>query len=125
MEERADGQFKQRHCSDAPTCEGQGRTVARPIDAPPDVKGFNEATSVDFMPIPDLDKNMRAVLEILDVASDFTVAIYTRALDRDRQLTCRKRHLKSDGPPWLGHRGWSSRARTRPSWASSKRCITT
>ena len=32
---------------------------------------------MDFMIIPDLDKNMHVALAIVDVASDFTVAIYT------------------------------------------------
>ena len=31
---------------------------------------------MDFMFIPDLDKNMHVVLVIVDIASDFTVAIY-------------------------------------------------
>eukprot|EP00959_Pyramimonas_sp_CCMP1952_P085257 1782691-Pyramimonas_sp.AAC.1 len=58
------------------TCEEQARTAARPTAAQPKVKDFNEAISMDFMIMPDLDKNVHVVLVIVDVASDFTVAIY-------------------------------------------------
>eukprot|EP00959_Pyramimonas_sp_CCMP1952_P152435 3189426-Pyramimonas_sp.AAC.1 len=56
-------------------CEEQARAAARPTAAQPKVRDFNGATGMDFMIIPDVDKNMHVVLVIVDIALGFTVAI--------------------------------------------------
>eukprot|EP00959_Pyramimonas_sp_CCMP1952_P332027 6952338-Pyramimonas_sp.AAC.1 len=60
---------------------------------------------MDFMIIPDLDKNMNVVLVIVDVASDFAAAIYTRPGSRPTAELAKKAFelgwLAWAGPPHI------------------------
>ena len=60
------------------SCEAHARHASRPVAARPRYKEFNEAITMDFMIIPDLDRNNHTVLVTTDLAADFTTAVYVR-----------------------------------------------
>ena len=54
-------------------CESTGRHANKPVAAMPKYRYFNEAITMDFMVMPDLEKNNHCILVIVDMATDFTV----------------------------------------------------
>ena len=84
-------------------CESEARHASRPVAAMPRYKEFNEAITMDFMIVMDLVKNMHVILVIVDMASDFTVAVYVCPGSRPTAGLARKSFelgwLISAGPP--------------------------
>ena len=71
-------------------CEANARHAPRPAVATPRYQHFSDATTMDCMIIPDVNKSHHCVLVIVDVASDFTVAKYVCEGSRPRTEAARE-----------------------------------
>ena len=88
------------------TCESRCRHADRPNAARPKYSRFNEALTMDFMILPDVERQQHCVLVIVDIASDFVVCRYvcpgTHPTASQANLAMEEAWFGWAGPPQYG-----------------------